>query len=455
VANPTSRRLLQLAGLLSLLLIAVVVNYLLHDGSEVVNPVAGAAQRTAAMPGAKLKLEVTYSSDESSKTVTGTGTGDYDGRTGRSDGQMTISLPEGKSVWVETVGDQRNTYVRGSTFEGLLPPGKLWLGMQPLLGHDPKDVLGAGPGARGMLQELEATGGKAEEVGHQSVAGHPATRYRTTIDPAHVAKAFAESGDRPLAREYEAIAEQAPEPSVVEVWVDGHGLTRLVDMAQKMPTATGKTLNVDTRIEFSDFGHKTKIPLPPKRQVFDYTPVLRAELGLVDGRGLGLPAPRSGAKPLSASVFREKATAICERTYDAARAQLPYERNILEQIKLMDRSRLESGAALPLFRRLAHWVEVPIYKLWRREFDGLQGLTPPPGDAAAFRRFQTLEAMNTEWALASARGFQIGLTKLPSSGGQDDAHKQWEAATEKIAAQIGIPACGQRLGAPDAETDPA
>ena len=52
VTNPLSRRLLQLAGLLSLLLIAVVVNYLLHDGSDAINPIAEAAKRTAAMPGA-------------------------------------------------------------------------------------------------------------------------------------------------------------------------------------------------------------------------------------------------------------------------------------------------------------------------------------------------------------------------------------------------------------------
>jgi hypothetical protein len=455
VANPLSRRLLQLAGLLSLLLIAVVVNYLLHGGSAVVNPVAEAAQRTAAMPGAKLKIEVTYSSDESSKTVTGTGTGVYDGRTGRSDTQLTIAVPGGKSIWIEALGNQKTIYTRTSTFEGLLPPGKVWLGMQPLLGHDPQNEMGGGPGAQGMLSELEAAGGGAEAVGHESVGGHPTTRYRTTIDPAREAKVFASGGDRTLAREYEAIAEQEPEPIQVEVWIDDHGLARLVDVQQKMPFATGKTLNMDTRIEYSDFGHKAKIPLPPKREVFDYTPILRAELGLVDGHGLGLPAPRSAAKPLAASGFRKRATAICERTYDAARARLPYEQNLIERIKLMDRGRLESGAALPLFRRLAHWLEGPIYKLWRREYVQLQALAPPASDAAAFRRFQALEAMDTEWALASARGFQIALTKMPDSHGQEAAHKKREAAAEKIAAELGIPACGQKLSAQGAEADPA
>jgi hypothetical protein len=455
VAHPISRRLLQLAALLSLLLIAVVVNYLLHDGSEVLNPVARAAQRTAAMPGAKLKMEVTYSSPDSPKTISGTGSGVYDGRSGRSDTRLTIALPAGEPLSIESLGDDKTVYIRSSAFEKLLPPGKLWLGMQPLLGHDPQDVMGSGPGAQGMLGELEAAGGDAEKVGHETVGGHPTTRYRTAIDPAREAKLSAEGGDQGLAREYEAIAGQTPDPIEVEVWIDDHGLARLVKTVQKLPFESGKTLDVDMRIEFSDFGHQAKIPLPSSHEVFDYTPILRAELGLVDGHGLGLPAPSGGAKPLSTAAFRHRATAICERSYGQARAQLPYEKGLLARVKAMGRYEIENGAAMPLFRRLGHWFEGPLLKLWRRQFGELQALAPPPADAAAFRRFQRLEAMDTEWAMAAARAFEIGLTKMPNASGQADAHDEREEEAEKLAAEIGIPACGQKLSAPNADTEAA
>jgi hypothetical protein len=454
MANPLSRRLLQLAGLLSLLLIAVVVNYLLHDGSGVVNPIAEAAQRTAAMPGARLKLEVTYSSAASSRTVTGTGDGVYDGRTGRSDVQMTMALPDGSSIWVEALGDDRETFTRSSTLEPLLPPGKLWLGMQPLLGHEPLGGMGSGPGARGILDELKAGGADIEEVDHQSVSGHPATRYRTTIDPSREADIAAAAGDRALAREYEAIAEQVPDPIQVEVWVDDHGLARLVDLQQKLPTASGgPDLTVDTRMEFFDFGHKSKIPWPPRRKVFDYTPVLRAELGLEDGHSLGPLSPPAGAKPLSAAAFRRKANAICGQAYGEARALLPQERRLMDRLELMGPDPADPAAALPLLRRLGRWVEGPIYRLWHRQFRELTALAPPAQEAAAFRRFQLLEVKGTEWALASARAFQIGLTKMPAD--QKARNKRQEAEARRIGNELGIPACTEKLTASNSSAEPS
>jgi hypothetical protein len=454
VANPLSRRLLQLAGLLSLLLIAVVVNYLLHDGSEVVNPIAEAAQRTAAMPGARLKFEITYSSENTSKTITGTGDGVYDGRTGRSDVQVTMPLPDGGSMWVEALGDDRTIYTRSSTLESVLPPGKLWLGMQPLLGHDPGNALGGGPGAQGILEQLKAVGGNVEEVDHQSVGGHPTTRYKTTIDPSREAEFFAQGGDRTLAREYEAIAEQAPEPIQVEVWIDGHGLARLIDLEQKLPIAPGgPALTIGTRMEFFAFGHKSTIPLPPKSKVFDYTPVLRAELGLEDGHSLGPLDPPAGAKPLSAAAFRHKANAICGRAYTEARALLPQEQRLIERIKLMAPDAANPTAVLPLLRGLANWLEGPIYRLWHRQFRELTALVPPPGEAASYRRFQLLEVQSTEWALAEARAFQIGLTKMPNAAGQKDEHHRQEMEARKIAAELGIPTCTKKLSAENSSAE--
>jgi hypothetical protein len=449
VANPLSRRLLQLAGLLSLLLIAVVVNYLVHDGSAVVNPIAEAAQRTAAMPGARLKLEVTYSSESSSKVVTGTGTGVYDGHTGRSDVQFTMSLPGGGSLWVESLGDQRHIYTRSSTLESLLPPDKLWLGMQPLLGHEPSTGMGGGPGAEGMLEELKATGADVEEVDHQTVGGHPTTRYKTSIDPAREADVAEADGDRALAREYEAIAAQLPEPIGVEVWIDGHGLARMVAVDQKLPiTSDGKTLDMTTRMEFFAFGHKSKIPLPPKRRVFDYTPILRAELGLEEGTSFGPLTPPAGAKPLGAAAFRHKANAICGRAYGEARELLPRERSLVERLKGLGPH--DPSTEMPLLRQLSHWFEGPIYSLWRRYFHELAALAPPAADAATFRRFQLMEAKSTERAMAGARAFQIGLTKLPGSHGQSESY---EEKAKALGAKLGIPKCTQRLDATNSNAE--
>jgi len=446
VTNPLSRRLLQLAGLLSLLLIAVVVNYLIHDGSSVVNPIAEAAQRTAAMPGARLKFEITYSSEDSSKTITGTGSGDYDGRTGRSDAQMTMPLPDGGSLWTESVADRRNIYTRSSTLEPLLPPGKLWLGMQPLLGHESVSGLGSGPGADGMLEELKAAGGDIEEVDHQTVGGHPTTRYKTSIDPAREADIAEESGDHALAREYEAIAARAPESIEVEVWIDGHGLARMIAMVEKLPiTPDGKTLDMTTRVEFFAFGHKTKIPLPPKRQVFDYTPVLRAELGLEDGSILGRSGPPAGAKQLSTSVFRRRANAICSRALAASKGFLRRDEALTGRFGTLGPGDLGSAEAKSLLRATGRLFEGFAEGTGRRMLDKLAAVAPPARDLQEYRRFLKVNAQELETLVALARVNQLGVYKVPGVD-RKAVEARRTAEQEKLAASLGVPACAPHSG---------
>jgi hypothetical protein len=454
--DPLSRRLLGLAGLLSVLLIAVVVNYLLHDASEALNPIADAAQRTAAMPGARLKIEVTYGAEGSSKTVTGTGDGVYDARTGRTDARLTISTPGGGSTWVEALGDERTVYTRSSALESVLPPGKLWVGMEPLLGHDPQNALGSGSGAQGTLEELKAAGGSVEELDHQIVRGHRTTRYKSTIDLARVADLLGEGGDAELTREYEVLAEKSPDPIPVEVWIDEHGLARLVRMVQQLPTVSGgPTISMDTRMEFFDFGHQSKIPLPPKSRVLDYTPVLRAELGLEDGTSFGPLSPPPGAKPLSASAFRHRATQICGRAYDEAKSIAPTEQRFIRQLKGLGRSAILAGEGKPILVGLGRWIEGPLYRLGRRETRELASLAPPPSDLANFHRYLTLDVKSLEGILAGARAFQLGLYKVPGPADRKAEESRQKSERKHLVAALGIPVCEKEFKGSDSATEPA
>lgn len=280
-ADRLPRRLLLFAGVLSVALIAVFVNYLLHGGADELNPVAEAAERTAAMPGARLKMEMTYKSDESSKTVVTSGTGVFNARTGRSRGYFGVAVPGRAPVSMMAVGDQRVSYVRSSTLASKLPPGKEWMGVEPLLGHSPEEAFGTGTGAEGELEMLKATGGGVEDLGHQVVRGHRTTLYKGSVDLSNAVDLLTERGEAALAKEYEAVAEKTSGPPAVEVWVDEHGLAREIDVVQKIqPAPDAPTITAETRIEFFDFGIRPKIELPPKDRVYDYTPVMREKLGL-------------------------------------------------------------------------------------------------------------------------------------------------------------------------------
>jgi hypothetical protein len=85
-----TKRLLWLVGLLGVLLIGVIVDAALFGGSGV-DPVAAAARRTAAMPGARIALDVSYEVEGESETIDGHGGGAYNARTGRS--RAYLALP--------------------------------------------------------------------------------------------------------------------------------------------------------------------------------------------------------------------------------------------------------------------------------------------------------------------------------------------------------------------------
>jgi hypothetical protein len=442
VANPLSRRLLQLAGLLSLLLIAVVVNYLLHEKGEVLSPFAEAAQRTEAQPGARLKIAVSYT--VAGKVFSGSGDGDYNARTGRTDSRLTISLPGGPTFWSESVGDTRNVYTRSSQLGALLPPGKMWLGMQPLLGRDPSNSFSSGLGAKSAIEMLKAAGGDVEQVDHQIVRGHRTTRYKATVDLAQMAEVLRGEGEGMMAHAYEKLEQEVPAPMPIELWIDERGLARLVRVVMPLSAGDGKpTVTMDLRMEFFDFGAHPHIEQPPKRKVFDYTPVLRAELGLEDGRVFGPPTPPPGAAPLSSAAFRRRVDDVCRRTYDDLRALLPHVRRLEVPFRGLDRGAVEAGAARPLYSALGRWLEQRLYPLAVREHRELRALAPPAPDAALYQRYLTLNAKEGEWFLAQSRVWELGAAKVPNSDGHEGEEKRNMAERKRLERTLGIPGCGK------------
>jgi hypothetical protein len=306
------------------------------------------------------------------------------------------------------------------------------------------------------LEELKAAGGDVEELDHQIVRGHRTTRYKSTIDLSHVADLMADGGDATLAREYEVLAEQVPDSIPVEVWIDDHGLARLVRMVQQLPTVPGgPTVTTDMRMEFFDFGHRSRIPLPPTSEVLDYTPVLRAELGLEDGHSLDAVTPPAAAKPLSTTAFRRRANQICGRAYVAVKALVPTEQRLLRQLKGLGRSAILAGGGKPILLDLGRWIEGPLYRLGRRETRELAALAPPPADAARFRRYLTLDVKSLEGALAGARAFQLGLYKVPGPADRKAEEGRQKHERKALVAALGIPVCEKELKVAHSDAEPA
>lgn len=278
-----TNRLLWLAGLLGVLLIAVVVNSLLHGDEGGLNPIAQAAERTGHLAGGKLAMEVTYSAPSLATPVTGHGSGSFNARSGRSQVELSIQAPGGATETITSVGDERTVFIRSPKISAGLPNGRTWLGVQPLLGHDPQTAFSSGGGAKSTIEMLAAVGDDVHRVDQQDVRGHPTTRYQGSIDLSRVSEILAEHGEAELAQEYEALASEMPDSIPVEVWIDRQGLARRIDMVEELPVTDEVTVTTEMKMEFFDLGAEPKIDLPSADEVFDATPALRAELGIEEG----------------------------------------------------------------------------------------------------------------------------------------------------------------------------
>jgi hypothetical protein len=401
-----ANRLLWVAGLLGVLLIGVVVNAILNSSGP--NPVAAAAERTAAMPGARIALDVRYDIEGESETIDGHGGGAYNTRTGRSRAYLALPI-SGETVTTHSVGDERSVFLRGPTLAPGLPPGKKWTRIESLLGHFTVTAFSTNGSPESAIEALKAVGDDIERLGQEMVRGDPTTHYRGTIELSREAQVLSESGKDALAKKVERLAEQSPDPIPLEAWIDQRGLARKIRIVEPLPEATGGSmLTMDLTMELFDFGVEPKIELPAPGTVLDYTPVARAELQMLNGEA---NADLIAATPpaLQESAFRRRGLAICADIRAEVESVSGAARKALGRIQPgVDPSQLSPLESLATARQWsAHFTE-PIARLEKRILKPLATLGPPSKVAAAYRELLQRFAIDAEVREAQARALQAG-----------------------------------------------
>jgi hypothetical protein len=267
------------AGLSVLLILLVAVAWL-HGGGNSLNPIAEAAVRTQQYPGARFAVRGEYTSQSLPQPMMMRGQGVFNGQTGRSRDVMTVQapLPLG-AVEMESVGDARIVYLRSRLLAPQLPPGDEWLSIEPLLGDSGDTALGANADAKGQLEILRAVSGDVTTVGREDVRGVSTTRYSATIDLDRYAGVLSQEGDVSAARQYEQLAGRMTSPTTVEAWIDGKGLLRRMRTIMSLQaTPGGPSVSMDLGAEFFDFGITPDVRFPSSGEVFNATPLVRAQL---------------------------------------------------------------------------------------------------------------------------------------------------------------------------------
>ncbi|MGN6587017.1 MAG: hypothetical protein ACTHKT_06020 [Solirubrobacterales bacterium] len=275
--EPLSRRCLQAAGALSLLLVLVVVNSLLNSGAASPfnpNPVAAAAERTQGVTGMRFEMTMRVAT-ESSAPISGTGSGSYNGETNLAEVAYSGTTSHGPGLSFNAILGDSAWYFHYPTLAGKLPEGKEWFKLEGFPAQSDQSMLGV----ESPDEVLETVGaaGAVRRVGHVKVRNKQTTRYRLTLPADEILNVLRAEGKVETAEQLESAAVQLVGPVRVEAFIDGHQILRRVRTISTI-AAAGKTATTAVQMDFFDFGIKPDIQVPDDSQVYDLTPLLEEKL---------------------------------------------------------------------------------------------------------------------------------------------------------------------------------
>jgi hypothetical protein len=275
--EPLSRRALQVAGVLSLLLILVVLNSLLNSGGESPfnpNPVAAAAERTAEVSGMRIDMTIRMES-ESPAPITVTGNGVYNGEDNLAEVTYNGIDVEGQQLKADAILGEDGWYFRYPQLVGKMPEGKEWIKVAGFPGQ--KDL--SAPTVASPTESLQMLrgSGSVRRLGSTKIGHAQTTRYRVTQTAAELTETLRSQGKDELAETVEDASAQIIGPVQSEVFIAQSGVVRRMRVTTTT-AADGKTVTTKMRMDFSDFGVKPNILIPDDSRVYDLTPQIEEGL---------------------------------------------------------------------------------------------------------------------------------------------------------------------------------
>jgi hypothetical protein len=271
--EPLSRRLLQLAGLLSVLLLAVLANSFLNSGTGSsgspleLNPVAAATEQAEENSGGRISIFFVYSSPAFPQPVNASGGGVYNEETERS--RITVELENpltGESMDMVQIEDGDTQYEGGELLADSLPPGKQWVRTDKSDGPDEDDT------PLGIEESMQMLGSSEEVqlVGRESINGKMSRRYRGEISIGELVDMLRKQGKDAEAEAYEEIEGESPTQISAEAWIDRKNVLRRLRIVMPMPSDLGEApVTMDLRMDFFAYGAEPDIEIPDPDTVVD------------------------------------------------------------------------------------------------------------------------------------------------------------------------------------------
>ncbi len=271
----TRRVLPPLAGALA---IAAIIIALLapNHGNSPLDPVAQAADTTAAAGSAEFGLAGTITVNGQTIPLNGNGAIDMRNHAMRMD--VSMPLPGMGSLQMQELLSGTTFYIHmPDQLASRMPGGKSWmkLDLQALSkssGVDFKQLMQANQGnPADMLQALKGAG-SSQVVGHEDVNGDPTMHYHATID---LTKALDRIPDKQIADSLrQMFAARGMGSLPIDVWIDRSGRVR----REAINFTTG-TMSMQMTISFTRFGVTVDTTPPPADQVLDAGALLNSVSG--------------------------------------------------------------------------------------------------------------------------------------------------------------------------------
>jgi hypothetical protein len=256
------------------------------SGEQTVSPtaIAQAATTTGSAKGAALELKATMRMGMLSQPMSFTGSGVEDLEHNEARISMDMSQMAAASggqldpsdLKMEAIYAHQSMFMRSPLFEGKLPGGKQWMGIDLRRALEQQGVSSSMLTQQGnptdYLRYLRGVSGKVTKVGTEKVRGVTTTHYRATADIRRSPGVKPEDAQR--------LVEMTGTSKVpMEIWIDAHHLIRRMrlQMDMKLPpnagAAAGRHFSLDETVELYNFGPKGRIDPPPADDVYDATDV--------------------------------------------------------------------------------------------------------------------------------------------------------------------------------------
>jgi hypothetical protein len=220
------------------------------------DPVAKAADVSVKQTSEHMTMSLTVSAPTGSASVQASG--DFQNTPLLGSMSMTATA-NGTKVQTDCIISADAFYMRSNLFAGKLPAGKSWVELGNYAAMLSK--LGVGAGGFGAqspsdaFAELKAAGHVTKD-GPATIGSVATTHYSAILDPSLVAK-FNKAAKADIAY------------GPVEVWIDGQGRVRRMDLTAIEGDTANPQATVSVSMKFSEYGEQVAPTIPPPSEVYE------------------------------------------------------------------------------------------------------------------------------------------------------------------------------------------